>query len=803
MKSGKLIFVAMLILTAAASAFAQAGPGVFSNVTTPQLTVQPQNPVPQVTSASAAASVQGSTAYFYWIVTNSAGTYSLPAGPFVVPNGPASLSSTVFNTITFTPLAGGYSYDILRTTSSVSPTGACNCAVAIGTLAGVIKDTSNSLQNYTVTITQQNCTLTNAIPSGQSTQALVSNCTISAGQTSENINIKDAPYNAKGNTQVSENGGQEAGGSGVCPVTSNVCLYVTTGPFTQADVGKTLWQMEPATGIIRATPSPIAHVYNSTTVDTIWSISETNGPKPGEETVWGTDDTASITAATSVATSTGQTIFIPCGNFMVTGPALVQSTTPFAGTYSIVGENEGCAQIIPSPTISVSGTGNTGGVINFSATSKEIGNFTVNLLNTNLAVIGDAGMSVTNFQGRWQKIFNMQVVGGSIEAGGAINLFQDQNSTIDNFSGLNPNGAENNDSGDECRFVGSASNTFINGLCSNAAGADSVDLRVLNSTPAADGFALTVIGSIIDECGSVTTGGDGANSACTFIQNSKHVSFRNSIMWAGGSNPNGGAAVFVDGTSDVEISGSDLGPFNTECSESASTLLIASGGIVRINNSTVRADGSCTTVHAVTNNGTLYWASGNTLGLSNGAGSFAGSSTPVYTTTQIGSVTTGHTAIWSNQTGGLADGGVSQTILAEYKVTLGSNVSLSSGSFATVVSQAITMPASCPCHVWVMWSAYGSGGGSTANFAAGVEDGTNNSTHVLLAPAGYSSAGNTGGFSATEWSGGAGYTYSGSVTFTLVATSSASSGSSIQAAPIATPSGYVSSPTYLEILVTP
>lgn len=164
------------------------------------------------------------------------------------------------------------------------------------------------------------------------------------------------------------------------------------------------------------------------------------------------------------------------------------------------------------------------------------------------------------------------------------------------------------------------------------------------------------------------------------------------------------------------------------------------------------------------------------------AGTVSGTGATLCTDANGGATTSGCTA----QTG---------IILQTFTVTQSSTVSLASSTFATVLSQAVTMPASCPCHVRISWSLYDSGGGSTPGFVAGVEDGSGSGT--LIAAAQDASGGNTSGFAGSQYST---LAYTGNVTFTLVAASNAASGASIPATPILTPSGYTA-PGYMVIEV--
>lgn len=169
--------------------------------------------------------------------------------------------------------------------------------------------------------------------------------------------------------------------------------------------------------------------------------------------------------------------------------------------------------------------------------------------------------------------------------------------------------------------------------------------------------------------------------------------------------------------------------------------------------------------------------------------------------TATGSFTPGDLVVVNGSNGSnvvLQDGGLgagSGTIIKEQQVTQVSSVSVASNVFQTILSTSVTMPASCPCHVIVHWSAYDSGGGSTSVFVGGVEDGSGSGE--LLASHQDAGGGNMSGMSASQYSP---LSYSGTVTFTLVATSTASSGASIPSAPNTTPGSYTA-PGYLNILV--
>lgn len=179
------------------------------------------------------------------------------------------------------------------------------------------------------------------------------------------------------------------------------------------------------------------------------------------------------------------------------------------------------------------------------------------------------------------------------------------------------------------------------------------------------------------------------------------------------------------------------------------------------------------------------------------SGTLAAARLPATAVTFTGPITPGDIATW-NASGVIQDGGIgafSGSILAAFNVTQSSPVSLTASTFASILTQTISFPAACPCHVQVQWSLYDSGGGSTPGFTGGIEDGSGSGE--LIAAAQDASGGNTSGFGAAQYSP---LAYSGNVTFTLVAASNASSGASIPATPILAPAGYTA-PGYMTILV--
>lgn len=167
MKRLRFALLVMLLFFAASAARVDAQTVTAQSVNTQKLTLSPAAPI-TVTGIQASPSVQGSTSYWYWIVAHVGSDVSAPQGPAVITNGPASLGGFAVNTVTWNPVSGATSYDVLRTSSSTSPAGACNCAVIIGVAQFSATDSSNSLLSYTVStsIDQVPVVCTNVIGCG-------------------------------------------------------------------------------------------------------------------------------------------------------------------------------------------------------------------------------------------------------------------------------------------------------------------------------------------------------------------------------------------------------------------------------------------------------------------------------------------------------------------------------------------------------------------------------------------------------------------------------------------------------------
>lgn len=104
------------------------------------LTFPLRNPPQSVTGISAQLlDNPGSTTYCYWIVANFLIGSSSPSAPLCVTNGPSTLVSGI--RVNWNSVTGALNYDVLRTSTPTTPSGACGCAVATANTTLTVTDT--------------------------------------------------------------------------------------------------------------------------------------------------------------------------------------------------------------------------------------------------------------------------------------------------------------------------------------------------------------------------------------------------------------------------------------------------------------------------------------------------------------------------------------------------------------------------------------------------------------------------------------------------------------------------------------
>lgn len=92
----------------------------------------------------------GPANYYYWVVTNFVGGQSPVTGRAQISNGPNTISAGSSITVTWQPIRGALSYDVLRTVSDSIPA-TCTCAVTLGSVTTSFTDTGGALVGYVFT----------------------------------------------------------------------------------------------------------------------------------------------------------------------------------------------------------------------------------------------------------------------------------------------------------------------------------------------------------------------------------------------------------------------------------------------------------------------------------------------------------------------------------------------------------------------------------------------------------------------------------------------------------------------------
>lgn len=421
-----------------------------TNVTTQTVTLPASDAVAQVTSFFGSSAVFGTTPYYYWFVSRTVSNVSPPAGPLVV-QAPASLSSLNNISITWTPIGGGVtSYDVLRTATSATPTGACNCAVALATTLANVTDSGAALLSYTVSAVGSNWTLQNKLSAG--TQALMA---FYQGQGYE-IAPSSSNSSGAGNTNA-------IFASPSCPVVATANCYfvndnvkfcldatISSGSaivtsagqcsFTAADVGKLI--VGTNMGAFGLSVSSVSLFPAGTTISSLNSSASVNVSNNATGNcaassskacpfAYGTDDTTNLNAAWA-ATGNGQgcnSLILPAGNmffssaiFTVIPAGSVKClTTTGAGSFpplasmlntvvEISGQGNMATMLIPTPTLSNSlaslctgGAGSNvcvGGISGVSVHNWGLWGMGQNALGSNavaLAEFGSEGTQIYDF----------------------------------------------------------------------------------------------------------------------------------------------------------------------------------------------------------------------------------------------------------------------------------------------------------------------------------------------------------------------------------------------------------------------
>lgn len=133
-----LVFAAMLF-------------GQGTTITTNELIIKGSSPQGVTGTSASVIGASGGSSYYYWIVTRYPVGNTYPIGPVSVFNAPNTLSGGNYIRVGWNAPTGATGYDVLRTSTPISPNGSCTCAVVTNTSATSVNDTGSALSAYTIT----------------------------------------------------------------------------------------------------------------------------------------------------------------------------------------------------------------------------------------------------------------------------------------------------------------------------------------------------------------------------------------------------------------------------------------------------------------------------------------------------------------------------------------------------------------------------------------------------------------------------------------------------------------------------
>ena len=762
----KVLFVLMLVLFYCTQSRAQQIPSPSTNVSTQQLTLLPQVPLAQVTTVQEAPSIQGPTTYYYWFVSHQGGVTSPPAGPFPVYNAPATLGGINTVTVTWNLAPGVTSYDVLRTTTTAVPSGACGCAVAIGTPSATIVDNTPtaSLSAYTVNTSASQipaiCTNTTGCGSGAGPGVLNSNVVY----LSTNCGVVANCF------QVKDNGVQQVGCSWIINQNTVTC---PTGTFSL--------------GMLNARIAG----YHTCTTDSAGYAVELGA---SGTTITGFTDSGHVTVSTNatVTDATGCMMAAAIDDTPISQAEAAWDAAPNCPTVSlpagIMGTMEPHFHTSPASC---------------NANGLSLGKSD----NGQLAVVEGQGMGVTQLW--WPPDFDIAACTNGTSGKACMTIL---NSTVFRAFSVTGAGLPSLDAGSvkyvieggggvsgfgyldrfSCQNIG----VLTPPLTGNGTLSHLVALHPLS-------FQIYIFDSDIDGCGAEVSDGQGGGSI--YAQNSQlgdggsqdifldtnfnslgKVHIVGDVNQAANVHAFQGGNVFLTTGDFIDTNGapSSLVCYNAGFTNGQSfsvnpgAFCNGSGGVNLFHVTTVDLTNFSDPSGGLQTSGSSAVTYNDRGGNSFSFISLAnGSITNTLQVAQSGIVTPGDVATW-NARGVLQDGGTPNTaIQSNAVVTLVSDVALTSGTPATILTKSVTMPASgCPCRVLVSYEAYATTNNQTFN--AWVSDGTNFMASTQTTGVGT----NTTGLFASQISP-VTYANSAVVTFTLTAEDNGTGGT-IKAAPI-------------------
>jgi hypothetical protein len=364
-----------------------------------------------------------------------------------------------------------------------------------------------------------------------------------------------------------------------------------TAAFTAADVGKSIWGVEVATGLARLPVRTITSVTNSTTV-VFSGTSSGIGSYSGLQVVIGTDDSTAILNAftAAFATTPAKSLHLPAGGYVISERLFNMAGGSGIKGCMIFGDGSRSTFLYPSPSFNVAGVSAGQGLIAHLDGATKHG--------------GLSGMTIDG------SYYNFAATGNYVLCDlGAANLYQDVK--LQFFKGVNTgllcSGSFTLLKG--CSFEGFNYNalSIVEGhthaqdcYCGNAG---NYSLYIASIAGESNGGArVTWVGGTVDES---TSGGLDVNTASTDIV------FLGAILFG----PPGQYAARIGNACKVRFIGCQIVPFGTG---NRGGLKVLSGGTAWLVGCRVAGSG---TLYAMDNAGTVYDGGGNVIGSITGSNS--------------------------------------------------------------------------------------------------------------------------------------------------------------------------------------
>lgn len=410
------------------------------------------------------------------------------------------------------------------------------------------------------------------------------------------VNVKDAPYNAKGDAQVVFNVSTTSGGH-------DVNMPASPGPgdpdpvFAPGDVGKTIWINDPLDGSTPLARTTIATYVSPTHVTSTGAMSAT---RSGCTLVWGTDDTAAFEAAFAAAiagmsrrfiTLGPQRITAPWGNYIVASKwyknlgTVAENSGP-----DFVGESVNATMLFIAPDLAIPG-GTSPAFFQNIGFGANVGGFMLNASGKMFALgSGQALFQMAETHGA--RLFDVYMTGAGAAAGGSIFLDVTDDNQINMENVVVQGGTIAGSNMIAMQILGTTSGVATNCLASNFPN------NLLVNGNGSDGRSpigapFVWVGRGVDE------GGTSAR-----LVNGAQITFRDAFLYSAlvpGFTP----ALDVAAGCRAVLDGCNLGRFNDNGPGSA----IRNFGEVRLANSTLRSNED--TTYAIENHGLIVDLGGN------------------------------------------------------------------------------------------------------------------------------------------------------------------------------------------------